>query len=120
MVETLTTAASPRHAYLVSWIADFPDPFGFLDMLFGSDRPDNYGGFNDGFVDLLLALASSEPRIERRLALYRLAESRIVERGAVIPIAHSVSHELVQPWVTQYPGQPVVREWLTDVEIAPH
>ncbi len=120
VVENLTTAESERHAYLVSWIADFPDPFGFLDMLFGSDRPDNYGGFNDGFVDLLLALASSEPRIERRLALYRLAESRIVERGAVIPIAHSVSHELVQPWVTQYPGQPVVREWLTDVEIAPH
>ncbi len=118
VVENLTTAKSSWHAYVVSWIADFPDPFGFLDMLFGSNRPDNYGGFSDGFVDLLLALASSEPRHERRLALYRLAESRIVERGAVVPIYHSVSHELVQPWVTQYPGQPVVREWLTDVEIA--
>ena len=119
VVEGITTADSSRHAYMVTWIADFPDPFGFLDMLFGSDRPDNYGGFSDGFVDLLLELASSEPRHERRLALYGLAESRIVERGAVVPIAHSVSHELVQPWVTQYPGQPVVREWLTDVEIAP-
>ena len=119
VVENLANGDSPRHAYLLSWIADFPDPFGFLDMLFGSGRPDNYGGFSDGFVDLLLALASSEPRHERRLALYQLAESRIVERGAVVPIYHSVSHELVQPWVTQYPGQPVVREWLTDVEIAP-
>ena len=119
VIENLTSADSRRHAYLVSWIADFPDPFGFLDMLFKSRRPDNYGGFSDGFVDLLLTLASSEPRHERRLALYRLAESRIVERGAVVPLYHSVSHELVQPWVTQYPGQPVVREWLTDVEIAP-
>ena len=85
MWNDLATADSSRHAYLVSWIADFPDPFGFLDMLFGSNRPDNYGGFSDGFVDLLLALASSEPRHERRLALYRLAESRIVERGAVVP-----------------------------------
>jgi ABC-type transport system substrate-binding protein len=119
VVENLTTAESSPHAFVLSWIADFPDPFGFLDMLFGSKRPDNYGGFNDGFVDLLLALASSEPRHERRLALYRLAESRIVERAAAVPLYHSVSHELVQPWVTQYPGQPVVREWLTDVEIAP-
>ena len=119
IVENITTAESSRHAFLLTWIADFPDPFGFLDMLYGSTRPDNYGGFNDGFVDLLLELASAEPRHERRLALYRLAESRIVERGAVVPLFHSVSHELVQPWVTQYPGQPVVREWLTDVEIAP-
>lgn len=119
IAENLTSAESSPHAFVLSWIADFPDPFGFLDMLFGSKRPDNYGGFNDGFVDLLLALASSEPRHERRLALYRLAESRIVERAAVVPLYHSVTHELVQPWVTQYPGRPVVREWLTDVEIAP-
>ena len=119
VVEHITTADSSRHAFLLTWIADFPDPFGFLDMLFGSKRPDNYGGFNDGFVDLLLELASSEPRHERRLALYRLVESRIVERAAAVPLYHSVSHELVQPWVTQYPGQPVVREWLTDVEVAP-
>lgn len=119
LLDTFTTADSPRHAFLTSWIADFPDPFNFLDMLFGSKRPNNYGGFNDGFVDLLLELASSEPRHERRLALYRLAESRLVERGAAVPLYHRVSHVLVQPWVTQYPGQPVVREWLTDVEIAP-
>ena len=118
VLENLDNQSLPSHMYITSWVADFPDPFGFLDVLFGSDRPDNHGGFKNHLVDALLATARSESDPNRRAQAYGLVESRIIELGAVIPISHGVSHELVQPWVREYPGRSVVREWLTDVEVA--
>lgn len=118
VIENLDDQSNPSHVYLTSWVADFPDPFGFLDVLFGSDRPDNHGGFKNHFVDTLLDRARSESDPNRRARAYSLVESRIINLGAVVPISHRVSHELVQPWVRKYPGRSVVREWLTDVEVA--
>ncbi len=101
--------------FSLGWAADFPDPFDFLDVLFGSDRPDNYAGLHDSLVDSLLQQARRASNESVRLGLYGLVETRVVEEAVVAPLYFSVSHELVQPWIAGYPGRPIVREWLTEV-----
>jgi len=120
VLENLESSDTPRHMFLLSWVADFPDAFAFLDVLFRSDQANNYGRFSNHFVDVLLDRARRQMEPRHRAQIYALAESRIVELAAIAPLTHGISHQLVQPWVARYPGQPVIREWLTDVTIAPH
>ena len=101
--------------FILGWAADFPDPFDFLDVLFGSDRPDNYSQLDDSLVDSLLRQARRASNEAVRLGLYGLVETRVVEEAVVAPLYFGVSHELVQPWIVGYPGRPIVREWLTEV-----
>ena len=109
----------PEHdlqMFLLGWCADFPDPFDFLDVLFGSARPDNYSQLSDPVVDDLLEQAREASDEATRLRLYARVESRVVERAVIVPPFFSVDHELVQPWISGYRGRPMVREWLTEIE----
>ena len=108
----------PRHglqAFSLGWSADYPDAHDFVDVLFGTGRPDNHTNFSDATVDELLDDARAATDDLTRLRLYQAAETRIVRQAAIIPLFFPVSHELVQPWVSGYRGLPMVREWLTEV-----
>jgi len=84
---------------LLGWIADYPDPENFLDLLFHSRSPQNSTGYSNPEVDRLLEAARAERDQEKRFALYREAEELIVMDAPWIPLYHSVSHLLVKPYV---------------------
>jgi oligopeptide transport system substrate-binding protein len=81
--------------FVLSWVADGPDPVSFLRALFHSDSPDNYARFSDEDVDELLDLAAVEQDQEVRLDYLRQAHQRILESAVVLPLYHSVDYVLV-------------------------
>ncbi len=72
--------------YEYGWIADYPDPHNFLDVLFFSGVDNNVGGFSSATVDDLLAQARIETDADERYRLYRSAERILVDNGAGIPL----------------------------------
>lgn len=86
-------------AFVLSWIADYPDPQNFLQVLFGSGSPNNYVDYSNPEVDRLLDEAAIEQDPDRRMALYREAERLIVADAPVIPITHGVNYALTKPYV---------------------
>jgi oligopeptide transport system substrate-binding protein len=84
---------------LLGWIADYPDPENFLDLLFHSQSPQNETGYSNPEVDRLLEAARAEPDLEKRFALYREAEEKIVADAPWIPLYHDTAHLLVKPYV---------------------
>lgn len=84
---------------LLGWIADYPDPENFLDLLFHSQSPQNDTGYHNPEVDRLLEAARAEPDPEKRFALYREAEEKIVADVPWIPLYHDTAHLLVKPYV---------------------
>lgn len=81
--------------FVLSWVSDGPDPVSFLRSLFHSSSPENYSGFSDSEVDELLDEAIVEPDEDRRAELVREAEQRILDSAVVMPLYHSVDHQLV-------------------------
>ncbi len=77
---------SPYQMYQLGWIADYPDPQNFLDILFHSKSSQNYGQYSNPAVDKLLDGARGEQDTPKRLALYRQAEQLILEDAAWIPL----------------------------------
>jgi ABC-type transport system substrate-binding protein len=81
------------------WVADYPDPENFLDVLFRTGSGENHTGYSNPEVDSLLDLAAVETDEEARWALYREAEQLILEDVPVILIYHDVEHTLIKPYV---------------------
>ena len=86
-------------AYVLSWIADYPDPANFLEAMFHTGSPDNYLNYSNPEVDARLDAAKVEPDGERRAELYLEAQQLIVDDGVLIPLYHDVEYALVKPWV---------------------
>lgn len=85
--------------FVVSWIADYPDPSAFLTTLFHSDSPDNYLGYENTEVDRLLDQAAREPDEDVRAQLFDEAQQRILDDCVVIPLYWDVDYVLVAPRV---------------------
>jgi oligopeptide transport system substrate-binding protein len=81
--------------FVLSWVADGPDPVSFLRSLFHSESPENYIDFADAEVDGLLDQAMIERDSERRQELARDAHQRILDSAVVMPLYHSVDYMLV-------------------------
>jgi ABC-type transport system substrate-binding protein len=94
---TALTAERNLPGFVLTWVADYPEPENFLTALFGTDSPNNYCGYSNPEVDRLLAEASRELDGPRRETLYLTAQQAIIDDGVVIPIYHGVSYTLVNP-----------------------
>lgn len=81
------------------WIADYPDPENFLDVLFRSGSGENHFAYGNPDVDALLDQAAVEPDEATRYELYREAERRILADAPLIPLYHDVEYMLVKPYV---------------------
>jgi oligopeptide transport system substrate-binding protein len=81
--------------FVLSWVADGPDPVSYLQALFHSESPDNYARFSDPEVDRLLEEAAIEQDEARRTELLLDAHRRILESAVVLPLYHSVDYVLV-------------------------
>lgn len=86
-------------AYTIYWGADYPDPESILQMLWGSERADNYTGYSNAAFDRALSAARAEPDNGRRAVFYRQAQQVLLDDHAVIPLMFDVAYALVGPGV---------------------
>ena len=89
----------PDSFYNYGWIADYPDPHNFLDVLFHSGATNNVGGYSNPEVDALLELAREESDGQKRLEMYQRAERMMVDDAAAIPLYFGRTQMLVKPYV---------------------
>ncbi|MFP3895382.1 MAG: peptide ABC transporter substrate-binding protein [Anaerolineales bacterium] len=99
------------------WIADYPDPQNFLDILFHSKSSQNHTGYHNQRVDELLEAARVESDAAKRWELYREAERILVQEAPIVPLYHGMNHYLVKPNIKEFSAGAGLRPWLKDVRI---
>jgi oligopeptide transport system substrate-binding protein len=104
----------------MGWIADYPHPQDFLDVLFRTGAENNYGEYSNPAVDALLDKAALEADSAKSLALYQQAEQMLVDDAAMLPLWFGESYTLVKPYVTGYKLNAMGFAWLNKVSIKPH
>ena len=88
----------------LGWIADYPDPENFLDVLFHSESSNNHTHYSDLELDAILERARVEQDHEARMALYREAEQMILDGAPWVPLWHSRGdHYLIKPYIKGLP-----------------
>jgi ABC-type transport system substrate-binding protein len=80
----------------LSWVADYPDPQNFLDILFHSGSRGNQTNYSNPQVDALLEKARVETNADTRMQSYRQAEQIILQDTPVIPLYHNITYTLVK------------------------
>jgi oligopeptide transport system substrate-binding protein len=100
---------SGNHGQLISggWCADYPDPENFADVLFHSGSTQNNGGYSNTELDTLLEAARVEQDVTKRIAMYQQAEQMLVDDAAALFTTHSLSYEVVKPYVKGYVFTPI-------------
>ena len=93
----------------IGWIADYPDPENFLDILFHSQSSNNHTHYNNPEVDDLLMQARVETNTDARYALYNQAEQKILDDAPWVPLwFDGESKLLVKPTVHDYLLPPLI------------
>jgi oligopeptide transport system substrate-binding protein len=100
---------SGHHGQLFSsgWCADYPDPENFADVLFHTGSSQNNGGYSNPELDKLLESARIEQDVTKRIGMYQQAEQMIVDDAAALFTTHSLSYQLVKPYVKGYAFTPI-------------
>ena len=106
--------------FYMGWVADYPHPQDFLDVLFHTGADYNYGGYSNPEVDALLESAGVEGDSEQSLALYQQAEQKLVEDAACLPLYFGQDYILVKPYVEGYSPNPLGFVRLNEVSVEPH
>ena len=106
--------------FYMGWIADYPHPQDFLDVLFHSGTDNNYGRYSNPEVDALLETGSVEQDKRLSLELYQQAEQKLVEDAACLPLWFGRNYILVRPYVKGYKVNPMGFTSLNMVSIEPH
>jgi ABC-type oligopeptide transport system substrate-binding subunit len=104
-------------AFKVGWIADYPDPENFLDMIFHCGSVENYTGYCNSSVDALLEQARVTSDVDGRMEIYHLAEQAIVQDAPCLPLWFGQNYYLVKPYVKGFNPAPTIISSLKDVWI---
>lgn len=70
--------------YEYGWLADYPDPHNFLDVLFHTESPNNDGRSGSAAIDELLEQARTAG--EGRLEQYQEIERRMIQEAVAFPL----------------------------------
>ncbi|MFC2022984.1 peptide ABC transporter substrate-binding protein [Chloroflexota bacterium] len=101
------------------WVADYPHPQNFLDVLFRTGAGSNYGEYSNAEVDSMLDTAGAEQDYELSLKLYQQVEQMLVYDAACLPLWFGKSYLLVKPYVKGYDLNPLDAVRLNEVYIEP-
>ena len=93
--------------FFLGWIADYPHPQDFLDVLFHTGSDNNYGGYSNTEVDSLLNMANTEMDYEKSMEMYQEAEQILVDDAACLPLWFGQNYILVKPYVEGYELNPL-------------
>lgn len=97
--------------FSLGWIADYPDPYDFLDILFHSQGKLNHTNYTNPEVDRFLEEARVEQDPAKRKELYREVEQMVLDDAPWVPLLHGVDYWLTKPYVegTIYPSMIIPR-----------
>jgi len=93
--------------FTMGWIADYPDPHNFLDILFYTGSEVNISEYSNPSLDTLLDQAAIEQDGAVRLAMYQQAEQLVVGDAPCLPLFHGANYILVEPYVKGYELSPL-------------
>ncbi|OGO31642.1 MAG: ABC transporter substrate-binding protein [Chloroflexi bacterium RBG_16_56_11] len=86
----------------MGWVADYPHPQDFLDVLFRTGAENNFAEYSNPTLDSLLDRAALEEDRAAGLGLYRQAEQMLVDDAACLPLWFGKNYYLVRPEVQGY------------------
>jgi oligopeptide transport system substrate-binding protein len=99
------------------WIADYPDPQDFLDVLFRTGNQNNTGGYSNPSLDAQLDKAASEQDATTRLKMYQDIEQTVVQDAPMLPLFFGRNYQLVKPYVKGYVRSPLGYPLLSKISI---
>ena len=105
--------------YYLGWVADYPHPQNFLELLFRTGEENNAGEYSNPEVDAILERAGAELDYDVSLALYQEAEQKLVDDAACIPLWFEQNYILVKPYVDGYDLTPMGYAQLNKVSVKP-
>lgn len=90
-----------------AWLADYPDPENFLNLLYGEHVPDKLSDksyinsirYKNPEFDAVFRKALRETDKEKRYELYRQADQIAMNDGAIVPLYYDENYRLLQPYV---------------------
>lgn len=88
-------------AFVMSWVADLPDPDAFLYPLFHSSGNSNMFAYSSAVTDDLLAKGRALPPGQERNRIYSELQDVILGDAPLIPLYHS---SLACAWTKEYQG----------------
>ena len=89
--------------FSLGWVADYPDPENFLDLLFRTGSQNNNTNYSNPEVDRLLAEAATELNRERRFTIYNQVEQMILDDAPWVWTWFSgEGYALIKPEVSAY------------------
>ncbi len=106
--------------YYMGWIADYPHPQNFLEVLFSGSSEYNWSEYANPEVDALLKMASIEQDGTLSLELYQQVEQKLVNDAACIPLWFGQNYALIKPYVKGYELNPLGDAGLDTVSVEPH
>jgi oligopeptide transport system substrate-binding protein len=105
--------------YYWGWIADYPHPQDFLEVLFATGSDSNSGEYSNPEVDALLQMAAVEQDEELSLELYQQAEQILVSDAACLPLWYDQNYVLVKSYIKGYKLNSLGFAMLDGVSIEP-
>ena len=104
--------------FQIGWVADYPDPQNFLDILFHSNSSSNHTGYSNSKVDALLEQARTEQNKTKRFEMYNSIEEKILADAPWVPLWHSAeSYILIKPRIKNFKISPLIIPNLRYIEI---
>ncbi len=103
----------------IGWLADYPDPQNFLDLLFHGESGDNIGEYSNPEINARLETAREEMDSEIRLEMYREIEQMLVDDAACLPLYFNENYTLVKPYAKGFTGVPMTMPWLKYISLEP-
>jgi oligopeptide transport system substrate-binding protein len=103
--------------FILGWIADYPDPHNFLDILFYTGSENNIFEYSNPGLDDLLDQAAIEQDEADRLDMYQQAEQLVVDEAPCLSLWHGTNYILVEPYVKGYELSPLGIPDLSEVYI---
>ncbi|MBI4283348.1 MAG: peptide ABC transporter substrate-binding protein [Chloroflexi bacterium] len=95
--------------YALAWVADYPDPQNFLDLMFHSRSQNNQTKYSNAEVDRLLETARTVRDEKTRFSLYQQAEQIVVNEVPWIPLWYpGEGYVLIKPQVKDYLLLPII------------
>ena len=89
--------------FSIGWIADYPDPENFLDILFHSESANNNTRYSNPEVDRLLEEARTERDKTRRFQIYNQVEQIVLDEAPWVWTWFSgEGYALIKPEVSDY------------------
>ncbi len=93
--------------FYYGWVADYPHPQNFLEILFSKDSTNNTGQYYNTKFEKLIREAGQEQDLEASFELYRQAEEVLMDDVALIPLYFGMDQVLINPHVQGYEVGPL-------------